>query len=69
MQIDESKVASNANRDEQVQAPVVVSNHTSNLTSSQSLGKSLQESSFWMEESGGMNALGAGLVVREERSK
>ena len=36
-----------------------------NLTSSQFLGESLQESSFWMEESGGMNAFGAGLVGRE----
>ena len=29
-----------------------------NLTSSQSLGEFLQESSFWIEESGGMNAFG-----------
>ena len=36
-----------------------------NLTSSQFLGESLQESSFWMEESGEMNAFGAGLVGRE----
>ena len=70
MQIDESKVASNANRDEQVQARGVVSNHTSNLTSSQSQGVSLKESSSRMERSEGLNAREAWLVGGErERSK
>ena len=36
----------------------MLSIHTSNLALSQSLGESLQESSFWIEESGGMNAFG-----------
>ena len=47
----------------------MLTNQLPNLTSSQSLGESLQESSFWMEESGGMKAFGAGLVGREEVSE
>ena len=69
MQIDESKVASNANRDEQVQARGVVSNHTSNLTSSQSQGVSLQESSSRMERSEVLNAREAWLVGGREREE
>ena len=45
----------------------VLSNHTSNLTSSQSLGDSLQESSSRMERSGGFNVLEARLVGERER--
>ena len=45
----------------------VLSNHTSNLTSSQSLGVSLQESSSRMERSEGKNALEAWLVGERER--
>ena len=47
----------------------MLTNQLSNLTSSQSLGESLQEPSFWMEESGGMKVFGAGLVGREEESE
>ena len=42
-------------------------NHTSNLTSSQSLGVSLQESSSRMERSGGFSALESRLVGKRER--
>ena len=45
----------------------VLSNHTSNLTSSQSLGVSLQESSSRMERSGGFSALESRLVGERER--
>jgi hypothetical protein len=45
----------------------VLSNHTSNLTSTQSLGVSLQESSFRMERSGGFSALESRLVGERER--
>ena len=45
----------------------VLSNHTSNLTSSQSLGVSLQESSSRMERSGGFSALESRLVGGRER--
>ena len=41
-------------------------NHTSNLTSTQSLGVSLQESSSRMERSEGMNAREAWLVGERE---
>ena len=41
----------------------------SNLTSSQSLGVSLQESSSRMERSEGMNALEAWLVGKRERER
>jgi hypothetical protein len=57
MQIDESKDASSASWDEQVKAHEVLSSHTPNLTSSQSLGESLQESSSWMEERVEINAV------------
>ena len=45
----------------------MLTNQLPNLTSSQSLGESLHESSFWMEESEGMSAFGAGLFGRGER--
>ena len=45
----------------------VLSNHTSNLTSSQSLGVSLQESSSRMERSEGINVLEVWLVAERER--
>ena len=44
----------------------VLSNHASNLTSSQSLGVSLQESSSRMERSEGMKAREAWLVRERE---
>ena len=44
----------------------VLSNHTSNLTSSKSLGVFLQESSSRMERSEGMNAREAWLVGERE---
>ena len=47
----------------------VLSNHTSNLTSSQSLGVSLQESSSRMERSEIMNAREAWLVREREINK
>ena len=47
----------------------MLSIHTSNLALSQFQGESLQESSSWMEERGGMNAMEASLVVEAERSK
>jgi len=50
-----------------VQARGVLSNHTSNLTSSQSLGVSLLESSSRMERSVGVNGLEAWLVGEWER--
>ena len=43
----------------------VLSNHTSNLTSSQSLGVSLQESSSRMERSEGINVWRRGWSGRE----
>ena len=46
-----------------------LSNHTSNLTSTQSLGVSLQESSFRMERSGGFSALESRLVGERERNE
>ena len=45
----------------------VLSNHTSNLTSSQSLGVFLQELSSWMERSGGFSVLESRLVGKRER--
>ena len=45
----------------------VLSNHTLNLTSTQSLGVSLQESSSWMERSGGFSVLESRLVEEIER--
>ena len=45
----------------------VLSNHTSNLTSTQSRGVSLQESSSRMERSEGFKALEARLVGERER--
>ena len=45
----------------------VLSNHTSNLTSTQSLGVSLQESSSRMERSGGFIVLESRLVGERER--
>ena len=45
----------------------VLSNHTSNLTSTQSLGVFLQESSSRMERSGGFSALESRLVGKRER--
>ena len=45
----------------------VLSNHTSNLTSSQSLGVSLQESSSRMERSEGFSVLESRLVGERER--
>ena len=45
----------------------VLSNHTSNLTSSQSLDVFLQESNSRMERSGGFKALEARLVGERER--
>ena len=45
----------------------VLSNHTTNLTSSQTLGISLQESSSRMERSGGFNVLESRLVGERER--
>ena len=45
----------------------VLSNHTSNLTSTQSLGVSLQESSSRMERSGGFSAFESKLVGERER--
>ena len=47
----------------------VLSNHTSNLTSSQSLSVSLQESNSRMERSEGMNAREAWLVGERERER
>ena len=47
----------------------VLSNHTSNLTSTQSLGVSLQESSSRMERSGGFNVLESRLVGERERER
>ena len=47
----------------------VLAHQLPNLTSSQSLGESLQESSFWTEESEGTKAFGAGLVGREEEDE
>ena len=47
----------------------VLSNHTLNLTSTQSLGVSLQESSCWMESSGGFSALESRLVGGRERNE
>ena len=46
----------------------VLSNHTSNLTSSQSLGVSLQELSSRMERNEVLDAFG-GVVGRGERDK
>jgi len=46
----------------------VLSKHTSNLTSTQSLGVSLQESNSWMERSGGFSALELRLVGERERA-
>ena len=45
----------------------MLSNHTSNLTSSQSLGVSLLESNAWMERSGGFSVLESRLVGKRER--
>jgi len=45
----------------------VLSNHTSNHTSTQSLGISLHESSFRMERSGGFSAFESKLVGERER--
>ena len=45
----------------------VLSNHTSNFTSSQTLSVSLQESSSWMERSGGFSVLESRLVGERER--
>ena len=45
----------------------MLSNHTSNPTSTQSLGVSLQESSSRMERSGGFNVLESRLVGERER--
>ena len=45
----------------------VLSNHTSNLTSSQSLGVSLLESNSWIETSGGFSVLESRLVGKRER--
>jgi hypothetical protein len=42
-----------------VKAHEVLSSHTPNLTSSQSLGESLQESSSWMEGRVEINAVEA----------
>ena len=47
----------------------VLSNHTSNLTFSQSLGISLQELNSRMERSEGMNAREAWLVGERERER
>ena len=47
----------------------VLSNHTSNLTSSQSLGVFLQESSSRMERSEGMNAREVWFLVRAKRNE
>jgi hypothetical protein len=52
-----------------VKAREMLTNQLPNLTSSQSLGESLQESSFWMEESEGTKAFGAALVGREEEGE
>ena len=47
----------------------VLSNHTSNLTSTQSRGVSLQESSSRMERSGGFSVLESRLVAERERER
>jgi len=47
----------------------VLSNHTSNHTSTQSLGISLHESSFRMERSGGFSAFESKLVGERERNE
>ena len=52
-----------------MKAREMLTNQLPNLTFSQSLGESLQESSFWMEESEGMSAFGAGLFGKEEESE
>ena len=52
-----------------MKAREMLTNQLPNLTSSQSLGESLKESSFWMEESEGMSAFGAGLFGEEGESE
>ena len=47
----------------------VLSNHASNLTSTQSLGVSLQESSSRMERSGGFSVFESRLVGERERER